>query len=128
VQPLVDEGERPHAVLRTPETWTAEKRWWGHRPACASSPGLLVATSRGLLWATSEPRQKPDGLSFGVNVTIVRPELVRRAAIGGREGMRVLRVQAGDGPSGRELEVPFGDDLAAAEEVVRLAMAWSQRA
>jgi hypothetical protein len=77
LEPFVSETERPLAMLRTPERWTAERRWWGRRPLCASAAGLLVATSRGLLWAASEPRTTPDGLSFGVNVAVVRPERVQ---------------------------------------------------
>jgi hypothetical protein len=125
MEPLVEETERPLAMLRTPERWTAEKRWWGRRPVCASAPGLLVATSHGLLWAASEPRTTPAGLSFGVNVTVVHRERVRGAAIGSRESMGVLRLKAGGREASHDLEVPFGgDDVASAEEIVHLAKAW----
>lgn len=125
LQPLVEETERPLAVLRTPERWTAEKGWWRERPICASAAGLLVATSHGLLWAASEPRTTPHGLSFGVNVTVVRRERVRGAAIGSRESMGVLRLTAGGSEAPHDLEVPFdGEDVASAEEIVRLARAW----
>jgi hypothetical protein len=120
----VEEEERPLAMLRTPERWTAQ-RGWGRRPVCASAAGLLVATSRGLLWAASEPRPRPDGLSFGVNVTVVRPERVRGATIGSRESMGVLRLKAGGRKASHDLEVPFGgEDVASAEEIVHLARAW----
>ena len=125
LEPLVEETERPLAMLRTPERWTAEKRWWGRRPVCASASGLLVATSRGLLWAASEPRPRPEGLSFGVNVTVVRPDRVRGAAIASRESMGVLRLRAGGKEASYDLEVPFdGEDVALAQEIVHLASAW----
>ncbi len=125
LEPLVEETERPLSVLRTPELWTAEKRWWGRRPVCASAPGLLVATSRGLLWAASEPRTTPAGLSFGVNVTVVRPERVRGAAIGSRESLGLLRLRVGGGEAFDGLDVAFdGADLASAEEIVHRARAW----
>jgi hypothetical protein len=125
LEPLLEETEQPLAVLRTPERWTEEKRWWSRRPVCASAAGLLVATSHGLLWAASEPRATPDGFSFGVNVTVVRPELVRGAAIGSRESMGVLRLTAGGREAPHDLEVPFdGEDVASAEEIVRLVRAW----
>jgi hypothetical protein len=125
LEPLVEEMERPLASLRTPERWTVEKRSWGRRPVCASAAGLLVATSHGLLWAASEPRPMPDGLSFGLNVTIVRPERVREATLGSRESIGLLRLKAGSGEAPHELEVPFDDDdVASAEEIVRLARAW----
>jgi hypothetical protein len=112
-------------MLRTPERWTAEKRWWRRRPVCACAPGLLVATSRGLLWAAGEPRTMPDALSFGVNVTVVRPERVRSAAIGSRESIGVLRLKAGGKEASHELEVPFGgEDVGSAEKIVHLARAW----
>ena len=124
LEPLVEEEERPLAMLRTPERWTAQ-RGWGRRPVCASAAGLLVATSRGLLWAASEPRSAPGGFSFGVNVTVVRPERVRGVTLGSRESIGVLRLKAGSGEAPHELEVPFdGDDVASAEEIVRLARAW----
>jgi hypothetical protein len=125
LEPLLEKTERPVAMLRTPERWTAEKRWWRRRPVCASAAGLLVATSHGLLWAASEPRTTPDGLSFGVNVTVVRPERVRNATIGSREAMGVLRLKAGGKEASHDLEVPFGgEDVASAEEIVHLARAW----
>jgi hypothetical protein len=125
LEPLVEGTERPLAVLRTPECWTAAKRWWRQRPVCASAAGLLVATSHGLLWAASEPRPTPDGLSFGVNVTVVRPERVQEATIGSRKSMGVLRLRAGVKEASRDLEVPFdGDDVGSAEEIVHLARAW----
>jgi hypothetical protein len=125
LEPLVEETERPLAVLRTPERWMAEKRWWRERPVCASAPGLLAATSHGLLWAASEPRPKPDGLSFGVNVTVVRPERVLEAAIGSRKSVGVLRLRAGNKEATCDLEVPFdGEEVASAEEIVHLARAW----
>jgi hypothetical protein len=125
LEPLVEEKERPLAMLRTPERWTAEKRWWRERPVCASAAGLLVATSHGLVWAASEPRTTPAGLSFGVNVTVVHRERVRGAAIGSQESMGVLRLKAGGREASQDLEVPFGgDDVASAEEIVHLARAW----
>jgi hypothetical protein len=125
LEPLVEETERPLAMLRAPERWTAETRWWRERPVCASAAGLLVATSHGLLWGASEPRTTPAGLSFGVNVTVVRRERVRGAAIGSRESMGVLRLKAGGREASHDLEVPFGgDDVASAEEIVHLARAW----
>ncbi|HXK12011.1 MAG TPA: hypothetical protein VMT70_20400 [Vicinamibacteria bacterium] len=128
LEPLVEETERPLAVLRTPEHWTVEKRWWGHRPVCTSAPGLLVATSLGLLWAASEPRRTPAGLSFGVNVTVVRRERVRGVAIGSRESLGVLRLKAGGKEAAHDLEVPFdGEEMASAEEIVHLARAWGVR-
>jgi hypothetical protein len=123
--PLVEETERPLAMLRTPERWRTENRWWGRRPVCASASGLLVATSRGLLWAASEPRPRPEGLSFGVNVTVVRPDRVRGAAIASRENMGVLRLRAGGKEASYDLEVPFdAEDVASAQEIVHLASAW----
>jgi hypothetical protein len=125
LEPLTDQGERPLAVLRSPERWTTEKRLWRSRPVCASAAGLLVVTPRGLLWAASEPRMRPEGLSFGVNVTVVRPDRVKNAAIGTRGTIGVLRLQAGDGPHPRELEVAFdGEDVDSAEEIVQLTSAW----
>jgi hypothetical protein len=125
LEPLVEETERPLAVLRTPERWTAEKQWWRQRPICASAAGLLIATSRGLLWAASEPRTTPGGVSFGVNVTAVRPERVRDATIGSRKSSGVLRLKAGGKEASHELEVPLGgDDVTSAEEFVHLARAW----
>ena len=129
LEPLIDQRERPLAVLRSPERWTTEIRLWRRRPVCSSAAGLLVATSRGLLWAASEPRIKPEGLSFGVNVTVVRPERVSDAAILTREGIGVLRLQAGDRPKPHTMEVLLDvEDVASAEEVVRLARAWRGRA
>lgn len=132
VKPLTAESEQALAVLRSPERWTTEKRRWRTRQVCASAAGLLVATSRGLLWASSEPRMKPDGFSFGVNVAVVRPERVLDAAIGTRVAhdatVAVLRVHAGDRPHPHELEVPFdAADVGSAEEIVRLARAWRGR-
>jgi hypothetical protein len=127
--PLVEEMERPLVMLRTPARWTTEKGWWRERTVCASAAGLLVATSHGLLWAASEPRPTPDGLSFGVNVTVVRPERVWGAAIGSREGLDVLRLRAGGREASRDLEVPFdAEDVASAEQIVHLARAWGARA
>jgi hypothetical protein len=125
LEPLVEETERPLAMLQTPERWTAEKRGWGRRPVCVSAPGLLVATSRGLLWAASEPRTTPDGVSFGVNVTVVRPGCVREAGIASKKSMGVLRLKAGSNEACHDLEVPFGiEDVPSAEEIVDLARAW----
>jgi hypothetical protein len=112
-------------MLRTPERWTAVRRWWRERTVCACAAGLLVATSHGLLWAASEPRPKPNDLSFGVNVTVVRPGRLRNATIGSWEGFGVLRLRAGGGDASHELEVPFDPgDVASAEEIVRLARKW----
>ena len=125
IEPLFEEAESPLAALRTPERWTAVKRWWRERTTCACAPGLLVATSHGLLWAASEPRPKPDGVSFGVNVTVVRPGRLRNATIASRESLGVLRLQVGGGAASYEIEVPFDPvDVASAEEVVRLARTW----
>lgn len=128
MEPLVEETERPLALLRTPERWLAGEGWRRRRAVCASAPGLLVATSRGLLWAESEPRPKPDSLSFGVDVTVVRPERVRGAAIGNLDGLGVVRVRAGDRQAPRELRVLFeGGDVGSAKEIVDLARAWGSR-
>jgi hypothetical protein len=125
LEPLVEEGERPLAVLRTPERWTAGKGWWRRRSVCTSAPGLLVATARGLLWAAGEPRPSPEALSFGVNVTVVRPDRVQEAAIGCGDGLGVLRLRCGGEEASHDVEVPFdGDDLASATEIVRLGRAW----
>jgi len=125
LEPLTEEKEQPLAALRSPERWTTERRMWWSRPVCASAAGLLVATSRGLLWAVSEPPLAPDAQSFGVNVTVVRPDRVREAAIETRGAIGVLRLRAGDRPARHELEVPFdGEDVASAEEIVHLVRAW----
>jgi hypothetical protein len=125
LEPLLVETERPLAVLRTPERWMAEKRWWRQRPVCASAAGLLVATSRGLLWAASEPRPTPNGVSFGVNVTAVRLERVREATIASTKVMGVVRLKAGSTEASHELEVPFGgEDVPLAEEILHLARGW----
>ncbi len=125
VEPLVEEEEWPLAALRTPERWTTVKGWWRERTTCACASGLLVATSHGLLWAASEPRPKPDGLSFGVNVTVIRPGRLRDATIGSRGSLGVLRLQVGGGEPPHVIEVPFDRvDLASAEEIVRLARTW----
>jgi hypothetical protein len=127
--PLTRETDPPLAVLRTPERWVSEQRRWRRRAVCASAPGLLVATSLGLLWAASEPRMEPDGLSFGVNVTAVRAGRVAGAAISTRETrVPLLRARAGDLRTAVELEVPFDrDDMGSAEEVVRQVAAWGSR-
>ena len=125
LEPLLEKDERPLTVLRSPERWTTEKHLWRTRSICASSAGLLIATARGLLWAASEPRLRPEGLSFGVNVTVVRPGRVRGAAIQTRGGIGLLRVRAGEGTDPHELEVPFeAKDVYAAEDIVHLARAW----
>ena len=128
LEPLLEEGERPLAILRSPERWTGERRLWRSRSRCDSAPGLLVATRGGLLWAASEPRTRPEGLAFGVNVTVARAERVAWAAIGEAGGLGVLRLQVGPGPSAHELEVRFeGQDVVAAEDFVQLVHHWSDR-
>ena len=123
--PLVDESDPPLAVLHTRERWKSEKRWWRTRPVCTSAASVLIATSRGLLWAASEPRARPDLSSFGVNVTVVRPDRVLDAAIGARGSLPVLRLRAGDRLHPCEMEVPFdGEDVASAEDIVRLTRTW----
>lgn len=125
LEALLAQGEPPLAVLRSPERWTTEKRLWRSRSICASSAGLLIATPRGLLWAASEPRMRPDALSFGVNVTVVHRRRVRGASIGTRAGSGVLRVCVGEGWDPYEFEVPFeGKDVRAAENIVHMARTW----
>lgn len=125
VEPLLEEAERPLAVLHTPERWTTAKRWWRERTVCACASGLLVVTSHGLLWAASEPRPRPDGFSFGVDVTVVRPERLREATVASRASLGVLRLKLGDGDAPHAIEVPFDlGDVASAEEIVRLARMW----
>ena len=125
LEPLTGEGERPLALLRSPERWTAQRGFWRRRSLCTSAPGLLVVTSRGALWAASEPRMRPEGLAFGVKVTVVRPERLAGATIGVRDGLGVLRLRAGEGAHSHELEVLFdGNDVGQAEEIVRLVREW----
>jgi hypothetical protein len=128
LEPLIEEGERPLAILRSPERWTAEKRLWRTTPVCISAGGLLVVTSLGLLWAACEPATKPDGIAFGVNVTVVRSERVLDVGLGAQGTLGILRVQAGDRSCPHELEVPFdGGDRDSAAEIVHLTRAWRSR-
>jgi hypothetical protein len=127
--PVTRETDPPLAVLRTAERWAGERRPWGGGAVCLLAAGLLAATPLGLLWAASETRTRPDGLSFGVNVTAVRSDRVASACISSRAvhgtAVPVLRVRAGDGPAATELEVPFDErDLASAESIVHLASSW----
>jgi hypothetical protein len=125
LEPLVEEAEPPLAILRSPERWTSQERLWS-QPLCESSPGLLVATRRGLVWAASEPRMRPEGLAFGVNVTVVRSDHVSAAVIREKGGLCVLHLRTGEGPSGHDLEVPFErGKVAAAEAVAQLARRWN---
>lgn len=128
LEPLTLETERPLAVLHTAERWAGGGRRRG-RPACLAAAGLLAATPCGLLWAVSEPRARPDGLSFGVNVTAVRSDRVAGASITTRtvhgETSPVLRVRAGDEPALTELEVRFDErERPSAESIVHLASSW----
>ena len=125
LEPLVDAEEEPLASLRSPERWTSERRFWGTRSVCASAVGLLVATPRGLLWAASEPRLRPEGLTFGVNVTVVRPDRVVDAAIGTRGSVGVLRLSSGGPPNPHEMKVPFDpEDIDSAKRIVDIVAGW----
>jgi hypothetical protein len=127
LEPVTRGAEPPLAVLRTPERWARAGR---RREAVRlSAGGLLAVTPRGLLWAASEARTRPDGLSFGVNITAVRSDRVAGASVSSRavQGtvLPVLRVHAGDNPAGTEVEVPFDEgDLASAESIARLVSSW----
>jgi hypothetical protein len=129
IEPLLEPGERPLAVVRSPERWTSQRRRWRTRPACASATGLLIATPRGLLRAASELRRRPGDLAFGVNVTVVRADRLSQAAIEARDGLGALRLAAGEGPGSHELEVLFdAGDAPGAERILRLVRAWGGRA
>jgi hypothetical protein len=128
VAPLTRATDPPLAVLHTAERW-ARGRPPRSRPARLSAAGLLAATPLGLLWAVSEPRTRPDGLSFGVNVTAVRSDRVADASITCRAvhgtTLTVLRVRVGDEPVTTEMEVPIDErDRPSAEKLVRPATSW----
>jgi hypothetical protein len=128
VEPLIDGSERPLAVVRSPERWEREKGW-RRASTCGSPAGLLVATTRGALWAASEPRRRPEDLAFGVNVTVVRPDRLSGASIATRVGLGALRLRAGEGAGSHELEVLFDTgDPSGAEKILRLVRAWRGRA
>jgi len=127
--PLARETPPPLAALPTPERWSAGGRSGRGRTACLSAAGVLAATPLGLLWAASEARTRPDGLSFGVNVTAVRRDRVADASVSTRPvhgtALPVLLVKAGEAPDATELVVPFGEhDRGSAETIVHLASAW----
>jgi hypothetical protein len=70
-EPLLLQEEHVSAVLHWGESWRSAKQRWKTAPICATTPGLLCLSRVGLLWVASEPRLRPDVLSFGVNATAI---------------------------------------------------------
>jgi hypothetical protein len=66
IVPLLVEGERVLALLRTRELWPPRRRRAARRTACLSPDGLVVAAERGLLVAERVAAEQRSPLAGGV--------------------------------------------------------------
>ena len=80
-EPLLLPDEPVIHAVNWRESWRSRKRGWSRVRSCASTPGLLLLTRAGLLWASSEPRVRPDLVSYGVNVTSINWQALRSATV-----------------------------------------------
>jgi hypothetical protein len=81
IEPLLLDDESVIGTVQGRETWQSRKRGWSTIRSCPSTPGLLMLSRVGLLWASSEPRMRPDMLSYGVDVTSIDWTALRRASV-----------------------------------------------
>ena len=81
IEPLLLDDEFVIGTVQGRETWRSHKRGWSTIRSCPSTPGLLLLSRVGLLWASSEPRMRPDMLSYGVDVTSIDWTALRRASV-----------------------------------------------
>lgn len=81
VEPLLLDDELVIGAVEWQESWRSRKHGWFTLRSCASTPGLLLLSRVGLLWASSEPRVRPDMLSYGVDVTSIDWKALRSASI-----------------------------------------------
>lgn len=81
VEPLLLDDEQIVCALHWHEAWRSVRSRWTTTQACTSTPGLLLASRLGVLWVASEPRVRPNVLSFGVNATSIRWSALRGASV-----------------------------------------------
>jgi hypothetical protein len=112
-EPLLLNDEPVIHAVNWRESWRSRKRGWFTLRSCASTPGLLMLTRAGLLWASSEPRVRPDVMSFGVNVTTINWQAIRSASLehAAKDGT-AARLRLGLEQQGISmcLEIPFDDE------------------
>ena len=112
-EPLLLRDEPVLLAVHWAESWRPRKGGWRTLPSCVSTPGLLLIGRAGLLWACSEPRLRPDLLTFGVNVTSINWRALQSASVergDGKGGAVCLRlILERDGVVG-DLEIPVGPD------------------
>jgi len=109
---LLDDEPVLHAV-NWRESWQSRRRGWSRVRSSASTPGLLLLTRQGLLWASSEPRVRPDMLSYGVNVMSVNWQALRSVSAehaetsGAAARLRLVLERLG---VSTHIEIPLDDD------------------
>ncbi|MCX6543453.1 MAG: hypothetical protein NTV05_03450 [Acidobacteria bacterium] len=112
-EPLLLEDESVVSATEWRESWQPRKHGWSRVPSCASTPGLLLLTRAGLLWASSEPRVRPDLVSYGVNVTSINWQALRSVSAEHAEtsgaAARLRLVLERQGVS-THIEIPLDDD------------------
>ena len=109
---LLDDEPIIHAVNWS-ESWRSRGRGWSRVRSCASTPGLFLLTHAGLLWASSEPRVRPDIMSFGVNATTINWQALRSASLdrAAEDGEAArLRLELEQEGISMCLEIPFDDE------------------
>jgi len=125
LMPLILKEEFPFNMLRSSELWILRKRRWKSIPVCLSTNGILVSTNFGFIYATEEPRIRPDVFSFGVNVFCIAFDALKSARILEKRTcgthLYVLRLEIARGSVTVDFDIPFdGRSLNQADDLVRV--------